>query len=118
MASAAPDLRADCVRHLVTHAAQANGVADECQASLDLEALVAHLDEQAWSIREAADTGHATEGEYDTAFRRARAAGSWMIASRDTSLSGSASATYEALHALCLSEDAVLDLLRACADHP
>lgn len=72
------------------------GVADDCRSTLDLDELVARLDEEAWSLQAAdltsTDCGHA--------FKRARAANAWLFAATDHSLAGSCEAIYEAVHAV------------------
>lgn len=107
------DQRVERVRQLSENVADANGVRGECGVSTNLEALVTNLDEAAWTLQEGVDRGDATADAYELAFRRARAANSWLIAHSNPSLEGSRAAVYEAVHALGGSDTTALVFLTA-----
>lgn len=99
--------RAALVQHAVEKVAAMVGVADECRSASDLDGLVTHLDEEAWSLQAA----NVPTTEYVRAFKRARAANAWLFAASDHSLAGSCDAIYEAVHALAGQSEQISAML-------
>lgn len=83
------------VERLVAVALHANGVT---AAVASAPGAVERLDEQAWDVQEEVERGAATQEQYETAFRRARAASAArLLAEPDCDLEEVA---YEAVHGL------------------
>jgi hypothetical protein len=81
----------------------------------DLEKLTEELDEIAWDIQEQAEEGTATEAEYETAFRRARAVAALCFSLESDAATAASESVYEAWHALD-NPDVVRDLIDEALD--
>jgi hypothetical protein len=83
----------------------------------EVERLEQALDERAWTLQEQIESGGAKRGEYEEAFRRARAAGAMKMALGAHARTAAAETVYEASQAVEDSErfaqllGAVLDLI-------
>ncbi len=90
------------VERLVAVALDANGMT---AAVAIAPGEVEHLDEQAWDMQEEVERGNATQDQYETSFRRARAASAvQLLAKPDCELEDVA---YEAVHGLPAHVDAL-----------
>lgn len=87
------DRLGDVVRVVAFAAARSCDVDEECRSAVDLSALVARLDETAWTAQEGG--GGAL---YEAAFRRARAADAWVRSTGSIDRESAAEALYEAIH--------------------
>ena len=83
----------------------------------EVERLERNLDERAWTLQEQIESGGAGRAEYDTAFRRARAASAMRMALDANARTAVAETVYEASHAVDDADrfaqllEAVLDLI-------
>jgi hypothetical protein len=116
VAGVPPERLGDAVRAVATDAAQTCGVLELCEDAVDLDRLVADLDDIAWRAQVSEERGDRPGIPHDEAFRRARATESWRQAAVASNLEAASDAIYEALHALGADSEAearVVEVLTA-----